>query len=150
MSKFKFRLATLLRLREQTRDERRLELAAAYRVDDVLNRQLQRMEMELGRLWSECRKTAGPGEVNVDRLVEMQRYELTVKVQQSQVIRQREGVRAEIERRHQTLLEANREVRVLENLRDKQAAQHRQDEDYRERKRLDEVAQQQAIREVVR
>ncbi len=58
-------------------------------------------------------------------------------------------MQTEIDRRRQVLAEANREVRVLENLRDKQAGQHRQQEDRREMKRLDEVAQQQALREVV-
>ena len=36
MARFKFQLATLLRLREATRDERRAELAEAFRADDVL------------------------------------------------------------------------------------------------------------------
>ena len=36
MGKFKFRLATLLRLREATRDERRAELAQAYRADEII------------------------------------------------------------------------------------------------------------------
>ena len=57
-------------------------------------------------------------------------------------------MQGEIERRRLVLAEANREVRVLEILRDKQAAQHRQEEERREMKRLDEVAQQQALREV--
>ena len=84
----------------------------------------------------------------MDRLVEAQRYELVLRVAAAQIVRQRETVQAEIERRRQVLVEANRDVRVLENLRDKQAAQHRQEEERREMKRLDEVAQQQALREV--
>ena len=55
---------------------------------------------------------------------------------------------AEIERRRQALVEADREVRVLEKLRQRQAEQHRRDEDLREVKRLDEVASQQAFRQV--
>ena len=76
MAKFKFRLATLLRLREAARDERRGELADAYRVDDLLGRQLDRLEEELGWLQQQCRRVAAPGTVDVDRLVEGQRYEL--------------------------------------------------------------------------
>jgi len=41
MPKFQFRLATLLRLREATRDERRGRLAEAYRVDEVVEAQLE-------------------------------------------------------------------------------------------------------------
>jgi flagellar FliJ protein len=148
MSKFTFRLATLLRLREATRDERRGELAEAYRVDDTLKQQLQRTEAELTALQTQYRQTLAPGEVDVNRLVEAQRNELVLRSQRAQIVRQRETVQGEIERRRLVLAEANREVRVLENLRDKQAAQHRQEEERREMKRLDEVAQQQALREV--
>jgi flagellar FliJ protein len=148
MSKFKFRMATLLRLRETTRDQRRGELAEAYRVDEVLQRQLQQIQGDLTALRLQCRSAVGPGEVNVDRLVEAQRYEVALLAQQQQVVRQREQVQNEIQRRRQILVEANREVHVLESLRDKQADRHRQEEDRRDMKRLDEVAQQQSLREV--
>jgi flagellar export protein FliJ len=146
--KFKFRLATLLRLRDAARQDRRAELAEAYRLDDVLQQQLGRVEDELDRLRVQCRKTAGPGEVDVDRLLEAKRYEVALRTQELQIVKQRETVQAEIQRRRQNLLDANREVRVLENLRDKQALQYRLEDERRESKRLDEVAQQQALREV--
>ena len=147
MSKFKFRLATLLRLREMTRDERRAQLAEAYRVNDVLRSRLEGLDAELQSLRAHRRASAQPGEVNVDRLVEAQRYELTLMVQRQEILSQRETVQAEIQRRRQALAEANREVRVLENLRDKQADEHRREEDRRERKRLDEASLQQVLRE---
>jgi flagellar export protein FliJ len=147
MNNYKFPMAMLLRLREATRDERRVELADAHRVDDVLLRQLQRVDQELKALQQQCRQAAGPGLVDIDRLLEAQRYELAMKAQRLQIIRQRETARTEIERRRQALLDADREVRVLENLRDKQARQHRQEEERQDVKRLDEVGQQQAVRE---
>ncbi len=150
MSKFKFRLSTLLRLREAARDERRAELAEAYRVDDTLRQQLQRTDQELQSLRAQRRQGMQPGAVDVDRLVESQRYEMTLGAQRLQIVRQRETVQGEIERRRQVLAEANRDLRVLENLRDKQAGQHRQQEERREMKRIDEVAQQQALREATR
>ena len=148
MSKFKFRLATLLRLREATRDERRAALAEAYRVDDVLRERIGGMQAELDRLKNQCRRIAGPGDVDIDQLVEAQRYEVGLRAQQNQLTRQRKAVAEEIERRRQALLEADREVRVLEKLRDKQAALHLHEQQRRDVKRLDEVAQQQAMREV--
>jgi flagellar FliJ protein len=149
MAKFKFRLTTLLRLRETTRDERRAELAQAYGVDDVLRDRLERVGREVERIRRECREAAGPGEVDVDRLAEAQRYELALRAQQTQLVRQRETVAAEIQRRRQALLDANRDVRVLEKLRDKQADAHRAAEDRREARRLDEAAQVQFMREGV-
>jgi len=149
MPKFKFRLATLLRLREAARDERRTQLAEAYRVDDILQQRLRRVRAEIDQLRAECRRVAGPGTVDIDRLVESQRYELSLRAQQQQLLRQREAVTAEIERRRAALVEANREVRVLENLREKQAARYQQEENRREIKRLDEVAQRRAAQEGV-
>ena len=149
MPKFKFRLATLLRLREATRDERRAELAEAYRAENVLQEHLERVGRELAWLRTQCRKVAGPGRVDVDRLVEAQRYEVTLRAQQSQLVGQCEAVDAEIDRRRQALVTADRDVRLLEKLRQKQARRHRQEEDRREIKELDEVAGQRAIRETV-
>lgn len=150
MTKFKFRLATLLRLREAARDERRRELAEAYRVDDLLRQRLDGVSGQLGRLQDHCRKLTGPGAVDVDRLVEAQRYELALKAQRSQLGQQREAVAAEIERRRGALVEANRDVRVLEKLRENQVRQHGREENRREIKQLDEVASQRAIREELR
>ena len=150
MAKFKFRLATLLRLREATRDERRTELAEAYRAEDLLREHQERVGQELSWLLAQCRKVAGPGTVDVDLLVETQRYELTLRAQQSQLATQCEAVGAEIDRRRQALLAADRDVRLLEKLREKQARRHRQEENRREVKELDEVAGQLSIRETVR
>lgn len=149
MRKFQFRLATLLRLREATRDERRAALAEAYHVDDVLQRQGVALTEELARLRTRCRMAAGPGTVDVDRLVEAHRYELALRVQGQTLDRQRQAVAAEIERRREALVEANRDVRVLEKLREKQALRHRTEQDRRDRKELDEIAVQRACREDV-
>ena len=149
MSKFKFRLATLLRLRAVTCDERRAALADADRVDELLRQRLAATAAEVARLKDRCRGAAAPGEVDVDRLVQGQRYELVLKDQEGQLRRQRETVGVEIQHRRQALLEADREVRTLEKLRDKQAEQHRYEEGRQEAKRLDEVAQLPALREAV-
>jgi flagellar protein FliJ len=149
MSKFKFRLATLLRLRGVARDERRAALADAYRVDDLLRGRLEATDAEIGRLKESCRDAARPGTVDVDRLVQAQRYELVLRDQDAQLRRQRETVCVEIERRRQALLEADREVRTLEKLRDKQAEAHRYEESRQDIKRLDEVAHLLSMREAV-
>jgi len=149
MRDFRFRLATLLQLREATRDERQAALSEAFRVDEVLRRQSETVAEELGRLQTQCRAAAGPGTVDVDRLVEAHRYELALRIQDQKLQRQREAVAEEIERRQQALVEANREVRVLEKLREKQAGRHRAELQRRERKQMDEAAVQRACREEV-
>jgi flagellar protein FliJ len=149
MSRFHFRLEPLLKLRESRRDECRAALAEAFRVDEVLRKQFDGLERDLAALREYCRTKSAPGGVDIDRLVEAQRYELVTRSQQRSIVQQRETVAAEIERRRQALVEADREVRVLEKLRERQAEQHRREEELREAKRLDEVATQQTFRKMV-
>lgn len=147
MGKFKFRLATLLRLRESARDERRGELAQAYQADEIIEQQLRALHSELERIVCETREAASPGRIDADRLLAAQRHELVLRTQMRFVAQQRERLAAEIGRRRQALVEANREVRVLEKLRDRQLARHQADERRHDVKHLDEVAQQRAARE---
>ena len=142
MSKFHFRLATLLRLRETTRDERRVQLAEAQRADAELQSQLTRLDVEQEQLQRECRTAAGPGAVDLPRLVEAQQYAAALRAQEAELQQQRQALAVEIDRRRQALLEADRDVRTLEKLRENQLQAHRQEEERQEGKRLDEAALQ--------
>jgi flagellar export protein FliJ len=140
MSQFHFRLATLLRLRQSTRDERRVELAEVQRADAELEGQLTRLAARQERLRGECRKAAGPGEVDLARLAESHQYAALLQTQEDELVRQRLALAIEIDRRRQSLLEADREVRTLEKLRENQIEAHRQNKNRQEIKRLDEAA----------
>ena len=145
MARFKFRMAMLLKLREAARDERRGELAKAYRADEVLAENLGHVEAEARAVVERCRKAAGPGTIDLDLLIEAQRYEIMLKSQQRHLQQQRAKLAEEIERRRLALLAANRDVRVLEKLREHQLDQHNQAEYRADIKRLDEVARLQAM-----
>jgi flagellar FliJ protein len=147
MAMFKFRLATLLKLREAARDERRAQLAQAYQADAILEEQQGQIAQSLADLQAEYRVASAPGEVNVDRLLAAQRHEMLLKAQRQQIQQQREAVAQEIERRRAVLAEANRDVKVLENLRERQLERYREEENRLDIRRLDEVAQQRAVRE---
>ena len=85
MAKFHFRLATLLRLRETVRDERRLELAEAERADAKLQTRLAELGGRQRQLQSECRAAAGPGEVDVPRLVEAHQYAAALRERETEL-----------------------------------------------------------------
>jgi flagellar protein FliJ len=140
MSKFHFRLATLLRLHQSTRDERRVELAESQRADAELEVQLTQLAAQQERLRDECRAAAGPGEVDCVRLSEAHQYAALLQTQEDELVGQRRALAIEIDRRRQALLEADREVRTLEKLRENQIETHRQNENRQEIKRLDEAA----------
>lgn len=147
MKKFAFRLATLQRLRENLRDERRSQLADAYRADEILEEQEQRLAQEQNAMSAALRDGAGPGEIEVDRLLADHRYSLLLMAQHRHLSQQRQAVAQEIERRRQLLIEADREVRVLEKLKEHQLQRHRDEENRQEIKQLDEVAQRRGDRE---
>lgn len=138
MARFQFRLATLLKLREAVRDERRAQLAEAQRLGDEL--QLRRDEIEELLREAQQSQTVAPGAVNVDRLLDATRYDVVLRVEQAQIEGQQAAVAAEIEKRRQALVAADRDVRSLELLRETQRQRHEADEETKARKELDEIA----------
>lgn len=141
MSRPKFRLATLLKLRESVRDQRRTRLAEALRAEQVIVGRRASVAAELDALMRECREAAQPGEVDLDRLLVARRYEAALRVEDRDLAKKHEALRGEIDRRRDALVEANRSVRVLELLREKQQRDHLEKEARLEIKQLDEVGQ---------
>jgi flagellar export protein FliJ len=88
-----------------------------------------------------------PGRVDVDRLLTTNRYELVVQAEINVVLQHEQTLAEEIERRRQTLVAADREVRVLEKLRERQLEQFRQQQALAEMKQIDEVAARSALHE---
>jgi flagellar FliJ protein len=142
MPKFDFRLAPLLRLREATRDGWRVELAQSQRTDLELQHQLMQIEQQQKRLQRQWRQAAGPGEVDLPCLAEADRYAASLRAQEEQLRQQRRTLAAEIDRQRQALIEADRDVRTLEKLRENQFQAHCHEENRQDAKRLDEAALQ--------
>lgn len=149
MGKFKYRLETLLKLRETTRDERRSDLAQAQRADDILHERQTTIDQQRHELLESTRNSIRPGPVNLEHLVNCQRYDWMLEAEEKVIVEQRQQVAQEIERRRATLVEANREVRILELLKEKQLQRHREEEQRRETILLDEVAIQREHRKEV-
>ena len=146
MAKFKFRLATPLRVREAARDERRIQLAEVYRLDGMLADRRQSLDAELAGQKTLYGGLLG-GELDVDRLLNLHRYELVLRAEIRSIDEQRAAVAVEIERRRQVLMAAETEVRTMEKLRERQHERHRQQEALAEMKTLDEVASRAAQKE---
>jgi flagellar FliJ protein len=140
MSAFHFQLQTLLRLRMADRDERRADLAKALRAEEVLEKELRQIEVEQADVRIAVRERSAPGAADVDALLRTSRYQLVLKARRGQLATQLEQVLAEIDGRRQALVEAHRQVRVLEKLRERQQAAHRSRQVQREANELDEAA----------
>ena len=146
MSKFRFRLLTLLKVREAARDERRARLAEAYLALEKLQQRGASLVVEADQLKQHYFGGQGRGAVDVDQLLSAHRYQMVLAAELQVVVQQQTAVTAEIEKRRQALVAAETEVRVLEKLKEKQYQRHQEEERAIENKRLDEVAQQSSLR----
>lgn len=140
MARFKFRLETLHKMRVARRDQCRVALAEAYRAEEIVQGRRAELLRERETIIEMQRKAATEPFLDVNRLLEAQRYELVLKVQDQDFLKQEILLAAEIERRREALIESDREVRVLELLEEKQRSAYRRQNERRETKRLDEVA----------
>src|SRR5688572_16486063 len=116
MAKYKFRLATLQKVREARRDRERAALAEAFRAEQVLADRRAELAAESAELQTLQRSAVAGPLLDVNRLLEAQRYELVLKAQAMELAQKEAILAVETERRRQLLIEADRDVRVLERL----------------------------------
>ncbi|MBA3484307.1 MAG: flagellar export protein FliJ [Pirellulales bacterium] len=140
MARFNFRLQTLRRLREIHRDEQRGRLATAYEAERILAEQRNAVVAETASLVDSQRQLMQQGSLDVTQLLTAQRYQLALEAQIRALADQAARLAEEVERRRQSLVEADREVRVLDKLEERKRQQHREASQRAETKLLDEVA----------
>ena len=145
MSGFVFRLQSVLKLREAERDRRREALSKAYRAEQVLNGQIQGLRGHIKHLRQMVRKDGLVGEVHVDRLLGAQRYELLLKAQIEQLEERKTVIAEEIRRRRESLIQADRDVRMIEKLRERKLQEYQQQQLKREQHLLDEIGQRRIV-----
>ncbi|MBC7337621.1 MAG: flagellar export protein FliJ [Clostridia bacterium] len=144
MAQFQFRLESVLKIRERERDNRRLELLQAISAEEILLEQAKLLDARQKRLQEDLRAATRAGLLDVHQVLAYRRYELILAAQQDELVRQLKAIREEIERRRAALLEANRALRVLELLRDKQRERFRKNAVKNELKQMDELANRQS------
>ncbi len=142
MARYKFRLNSLQRVRKARRDEQRVSLAEAFRAEQILAESRAEVAAELEDLRTLQRLATSGKYLDVNQLLEAQRYELLLKARSQELMKQAILLSAETERRRQNLVEADREVRVLEMLDDRQHKEFNKEQQRVETKLLDDIATQ--------
>ena len=130
----------MLKLREQTRDERHRDLAQAYEAERILRDRVAEFQREVMAAQNHTREGSGAGSVSVEKLLNARRYQLLMKSQIAATELQIAQVMQEVQRRRQVLIEADREVKVLEKLRERDERLHEQAIAQKEAKQLDDAA----------
>ncbi len=140
MPRSPFRLATLLKLREAVRDERRGQLAEAHQAAHILETEQRRIASELDQIDRLRSRVARPGALDLNALVDAGRHRVEIEAVAAKLRQQTELVSGEIDRRRQAVVEADRELKTIEKL---QANARRLDVQQQERlaiRELDDVA----------
>lgn len=135
-----FRLQSVLKLRNAARDERRKSLADALRAESIVSEQIGKLVEEIAELRSDAKAAASPGIIHVDRLLSFNRHELLLDANRKALIGQRQKILDEIEVRRLALVEADRDVKALEKLRERQERDQQFIDDRREQAELDQTA----------
>jgi len=139
MKRFTFRLQRILDIREQIRDEARQELGRRNAVLAHEHSILERLEGELQRL-----NGTSDGIVTAGELLLTNAYALRVqKMIEQQVVKVEEARKAVVEAQER-YIQANKDARALEMLKEKKRAEYDQEVLKEEIHQLDEVAVQRA------
>lgn len=140
MKAFKFRLQTVLDMRERDEEARGRELAEALSVLQRENAKLTELRVLEANALAEYHELQREGRLDVQAIQWFQTYSmgLTVSInEQIQRIVQAEG---QVDQRRAVLIEAARAKQVLDQLKDQAKQAHQQAADHEEAKQLDEIA----------
>ena len=139
---FKFRLEPLITIRDNVLKERQAELAKAYEARRILEEALKTVEKQLAEGIETARSLTQEGQtVNVEFLLGIRRQEMFLLANQEDLIKKMKMVDEEIEQRRAAVVEANKELKTVEKLKEKQHEKYREEENKKETKELDEIAE---------
>ncbi|MDR0328611.1 MAG: flagellar export protein FliJ [Planctomycetaceae bacterium] len=138
---FTFRLEPLITIRDNVLKERQSELAKAYEARRILEEKIQDIERQLEEGISAVRSAMQEGQtVRVESLLSFRRQELFLRNQQSDLMQKIKDVDEEIERRRNAVVAANKELKIVEKLKEKRYERYLDEENKAETKVMDEVA----------
>ncbi len=140
MRPYTFELQTLLELRRNSRVERQRQLAEALHAEEVLRQQISELQRELMEQQSHLRIVGQQTDLDVNKLLDVQRYELVLRSQVGGLKEKLEKVQEETERRRLALVAADGSVRSLERIDDKRRGEHRQRANRKQQVELDDLS----------
>ena len=141
MKKFRFRLESLKKIKEHTEKQRQKEHAVALTRVIAQKRNLSEIESRrLGVMESQRTKHGQPGVMSPSEMLSYSRYYLRLKREQiagTEILR---GLESEAEIRRQKLVEASRERKTLDKLKERQLEKYRQETERTLSKENDEIS----------
>ena len=138
---FKFRLEPLITIRDNVLKERQAKLAKAYEARRILEETLKTVETKLAEGLVAVRDLTQEGQtVNVEYLLGFRREEMFLLDQQNDLNQNIKMVDEEIEKRRAAVVAANKELKIVEKLKEKRYEKYLEEEKKQETKAMDEIA----------
>ena len=148
MAKFTFKLEPVLKQRQMLEDQKQRELAKLIRHRMIFHNQLRSIQSVLSD--SKSQLTDGlVGEIDMTRVSQFARFSGQSQVRAQTIVRQLAGLESRIAEAQKQLVEAMRQRKALDLLRDKQYKAWKRTQQRREASRLDDLATQAYTRQVV-
>lgn len=141
VKRYQFRLERIQSLRERVREERRLLHAEALAFQRTIEQQIQRVQDVVATQKEALRFILSQPAVAVDRAIQGRTFEGVMTRYDQHLQGQLGQVRQAVEVRRQRLVEAERDVRILEKLDEKQRERYDHTLELAERLLMDELAQ---------
>lgn len=140
MKSFRFRLERLAKLRERTREQRKIALAEAIAYRQRVEGQLGQLEDVRSEEKNSLREVLREGSIPVETVIQGQAFDGMLRRFSSQLGQQLEQVEGVVTQRRMHLLDAEKSVRVLERLEERVRAKYEESAARMEREQLDELA----------
>ncbi|MDR2757184.1 MAG: flagellar FliJ family protein [Planctomycetaceae bacterium] len=136
---FRFRLEPLITIRDNILKEKQGELATAYEARRIVEEKQQALEHELAENIAAGRQRLQIGTVDIEFLLGLRRHEAYLNAQINVVQEHLRQINEEIEHRRNAVLEANKELKIIEKLKEKQYEKYQTEENRKETIRIDEI-----------
>ena len=140
MRTYQFRLRTLQKMREQKRDLAQRRLAQAKQQRAEIERSEQEVRDQLQGLEQHMRKAIAQQPVEVDRIMDGHRHQLSLQARLADLDSALAQATAEVAECRDKLVEADRDVKILEKLHQRQLTEHEKQQQAHEARQLDEAA----------
>ncbi len=141
---FKFRLEPVLRFRERVEESVRTRFVEIQQIRNEKQTQLEKLQQEQ----ADARKSmseAKSGVLDVSRLKLMNRYLTGLMVSERQRQGELRAIDVEVEKRRIEFVEARKQVKVMDKLKDRKREEHEYEESVEQTKLFDEIAVQKVL-----
>ena len=137
---FTFRLEPLITLRDNELKECQAELAKAYHARRIVEETRLKFEKDLEESLQSAREMLESGTIDVTFLLTLQDHKTYRTAQLAKIAEDIKKIDEEVERRLALVVSANKELKIVEKLKEKRYEKYLEEENKAEMKFMDEIA----------